>query len=287
MKNAVEVKHLVKKYKGGFQLGEIDLEIPTGSIVGLIGENGAGKTTLIKSMLGIINVSSGDVTIFEKDCKKYEKEIKEDVGVVLDNMFFSEVLNAADINAIMGGIYKNWDDGLFFKYVADFELPKKSSIKTLSKGMRKKLEIAAALAHHPKLLVLDEPTSGLDPVVRGEILDLFLEFIQDEGRAILLSTHITSDLEHVADKIVFIDDGKKILDETRDGIMNNYAVLRCKIGDFDEISKEDVVSCRKTRYECEILVNDKSKIKGKYNGFAVDDITLEKLMILVVKGEKQ
>ena len=222
MKNAIEVTDLVKKYKDGFQLGEIDITIPSGIIVGVIGENGAGKTTLIKSLLGIVKADKGRVKVFGKDYEKYEQEIKEDIGVVLDDMFFPEVLNANDINSAMKDIYRNWDSNLFFQYLKEFDLPAKKSIKKLSKGMRKKLEIITALSHKPKLLVLDEPTSGLDPVVRNEILDLFLKFIRDEDHTVFLSTHITTDLERVADEIIFIDQGKKILDDAKDNIIDNY-----------------------------------------------------------------
>ncbi|MBR1984614.1 MAG: ABC transporter ATP-binding protein, partial [Clostridia bacterium] len=195
MKNIIEVSNLIKKYDSNFQLGKIDIEIPSGCIIGLIGENGAGKTTFIKSLLNIISIGNAKIKIFGKDINKYESEIKEEIGVVLDNMFFPEILTTADVNTIMKEAYKKWDEDLFYKYLEDFSIPKNQKIKILSKGMRKKLEIATALSHKPKLLILDEPTSGLDPVVRNEILDIFMNFIQDEEHSIILSTHITSDLE--------------------------------------------------------------------------------------------
>ena len=208
MTNIIEIKNLVKKYDNRFTLGSIDLELPNGVIVGLIGENGAGKTTLIKSILNILKIDEGNIKIFNKDFNKEENTIKEDIGVVLDNMFFPEILTPKDINIVMKDIYKKWDEELFKKYLNDFGLNINKQIKTMSKGMRKKLEIATSLSHHPKILILDEPTSGLDPVVRNEVLDIFLDFIQDEEHTILLSTHITSDLEHIADKIIFINKGK-------------------------------------------------------------------------------
>ncbi len=286
MKNAIEVTDLVKKYKDGFQLGEIDITIPSGIIVGVIGENGAGKTTLIKSLLGIVKADKGRVKVFGKDYEKYEQEIKEDIGVVLDDMFFPEVLNANDINSAMKDIYRNWDSNLFFQYLKEFDLPAKKSIKKLSKGMRKKLEIITALSHKPKLLVLDEPTSGLDPVVRNEILDLFLKFIRDEDHTVFLSTHITTDLERVADEIIFIDQGKKILDDAKDNIIDNYAILKCDEDYFDRIDKNDIVRYRKNKYDYEVLVSDKYNIAKKYKNCIMDNITLENLMLLVIKGEK-
>lgn len=285
MKSAIEISNLIKKYDK-FELGSIDLKVPSGAIVGLIGENGAGKTTLIKSILNIINIDSGNIKIFDKDYKVDESVIKEDIGVVLDNMFFPEILYVKDINHIMKGVYKNWDSDIFFNYLKDFDIPLNKQIKTLSKGMRKKLEIATALSHKPKLLILDEPTSGLDPVVRSEVLDIFLKFISDEEHTILLSTHITSDLEHIADSIIFIDKGKVVLDDTRDEIMENYGILKCDDKYFDSIDKKDIISYKKNKYDYEILVKDISKISKKYKEAVIDKITLEELMVLMIKGEK-
>ena len=286
MKNAIEIRNLVKNYGDKFTLGEINLDIPSGIIIGLIGENGAGKTTLIKSILNIIRTDKGNIKIFEKDIKINESEIKENIGVVLDNMFFPELLMPKDINSIMKDVYKNWDEQLFNKYLSEFKLKNNQSIKSMSKGMRKKLEIATALSHHPKLLILDEPTSGLDPVVRNEVLDIFLDFIQDEEHTILLSTHITSDLEHIADKIIFINQGKVVLDQSRDDLLDNYGILKCDVDKFDTISKDDIIAYKKNKYDYEILINDINKIRKKYKDFIVDKITLEELMVLMIKGEK-
>ena len=286
MTNIIEIKNLVKKYDNKFTLGSIDLEIPNGVIVGLIGENGAGKTTLIKSILNILKIDEGNIKIFNKDFNKEENTIKEDIGVVLDNMFFPEILTPKDINIVMKDIYKKWDEELFKKYLNDFGLNINKQIKTMSKGMRKKLEIATSLSHHPKILILDEPTSGLDPVVRNEVLDIFLDFIQDEEHTILLSTHITSDLEHIADKIIFINKGKILLDKNRDDLLDNYGILKCDIDSFDTISKEDIIDYKKNKYNYEILVDNINKIKKKYKNFIVDKITLEELMVLMIKGVK-
>lgn len=285
MKNAIDIKNLTKIYGDKFQLGTIDLEIPGGIIAGLIGENGAGKTTLIKSLLGIINKNSGEISIFGKDITKYEAEIKQDIGVVLDNTFFPETLNAGDINLSMKGIFKNWDSGLFFRYLDEFKLTRNKNIKSMSKGMRKKLEIATALSHHPKLLLLDEPTSGLDPIVRNEVLDIFLKFIKDDEHTILFSTHITSDLEHIADQIIFIDNGRKILDKSRDEIIDNYGILKCDIDYFPQIDSSDIINYRQNKYGYEILVNDRQTASRKYNGCVIEKITLEDLMVLTIKGE--
>lgn len=286
MNKAIEIKNLVKRYDDNFQLGELNLDIPSGEIIGLIGENGAGKTTLIKSILDILRINKGEIKIFGKNIKSNETLIKEDIGVVLDNTFFPEVLNAKDIDSVMKSIYKSWDSKLYYTYLKEFNIPVTSIIKKLSKGMRKKLEIATALAHHPKLLILDEPTSGLDPVVRNEVLDIFLKFIADDEHTILFSTHITSDLEHIADEIVFIDKGKVLINKTRDEILDNYGILKCNLDEFTKIDKSDYMAYKKNKYNYEILVSDRNKVSKKYKNMVVDKITLEDLMVLMIKGDK-
>lgn len=285
MKNVIEIKDLKKTYEE-FTLNIKELKIPAGEVIGLIGENGAGKTTLIKLILNIINRDSGTIKIFNKEGKENELDIKEDIGVVLDNTFFPEILNPKDIDSIMKDIYKNWDSKLFYKYLKDFKITPNQILKTMSKGMRKKVEIATSLAHHPKLLILDEATSGLDPIVRNEVLDMFLDFIEDEEHTIILSTHITSDLEHIADHIVFINKGRVVLEKQRDEIIDNYGILKCDIDKFENVSKEDIVAYKKNRYNYEILVDDKNKCKKKYKDYIIDNITLEEMMLIIIKGGK-
>ena len=285
MKNAIEIKNLKKSYSN-FSLNIDDLKIPSGVVVGLIGENGAGKTTLIKLLLNVIHKESGKITIFNKNLEEHELDIKEDIGVVLDNTFFPENLTPKDIHFIMKDIYKNWDSNLFQKYLNDFGIKDKQTLKTMSKGMRKKVEIATALSHHPKLLILDEATSGLDPIVRNEVLDLFLDFISDDEHTIILSTHITSDLEHIADYIIFIHKGEIVLENSRDEILDNYGILKCDIDDFSKIDSSDIVSYKKNKYNYEILINHRSKLIKKYKNYVIDKITLEDLMLLIIKGGK-
>lgn len=285
MKNIIEIKDLKKNYSN-FKLDIKELKIPEGVIVGLIGENGAGKTTLIKSILNVINKNKGTIKIFDKDHNKEEQIIKEDIGVVLDDCFFPEILTAKDIDLTMKDVFKKWESEVFSDYLKKFGIPSNKKIKELSKGMRKKLEIATALSHKPKLLILDEPTSGLDPVVRNEVLDIFLDFIKDETNTILLSTHITSDLEHIADQIVFIDNGSIVINNLRDELIDNYGILKCDLKDFDKINKEDIIRYKKNRYDVQILVSDKNIISKKYKDCIIDKITLEDLMILMIKGEK-
>lgn len=285
MNNAIEIKNLIKQYGTSFKLGELNLNIPSGFIIGLIGENGAGKTTLLKSILNILQINQGSIKIFDKDYKNEESLIKEDIGVVLDNSFFPEILLAKDIDSIMKNIYKQWDSEMFNNYLNNFAIDKNKQIKALSKGMRKKLEIATALSHHPKLLILDEPTSGLDPVVRQDILNVFQKFVSDDEHTILLSTHITSDLEHIADKIVFIDKGQILLEDTRDNIMDNFGIIKCDEKAFKKIDSTDIIKFIKNKYDYEVLMKNITKMKKKYPDYIIDKITLENLMILMIKGE--
>ncbi len=284
MENILEIKNLCKEYNG-FQLKNINMELPKGMIMGFIGENGAGKTTTIKSILNIIN-SEGSIKIFGKDIKLNEKEIKEEIGVVLDDSFLSEYLTAKQVNSIMKSMYKNWDKQLYFKYLEHFKLPKNKLVKDFSSGMKMKLKVATALSHHPKLLILDEPTSGLDPVARNEILDIFQDFIQNEENSILVSSHITSDLEHIADYITFINDGEIILSKTRDELLEQYGIVKCTKEEFERIDKKDYVKFKENRFEYEVLVEDKIKFRRKYDFNIIDKPTLEDIMLIYIKGEK-
>lgn len=210
MSNVLEIKNLTKYYDG-FTLDNISLALPQGSIMGFIGENGAGKSTTIKLILNVIHRDRGEVKIFGRDNLIYDSELKQSVGVVYDESNFPESMTPKNINVILCRIYRNWDQQAFFRYLDQFALPADKELKTFSRGMKMKLSIAVALSHQAKLLILDEPTSGLDPVVRDEILDIFLDFIQNEEHSIFLSTHITSDIEKIADYIAFIHQGKIVL----------------------------------------------------------------------------
>lgn len=285
MENILEIKNLSKKYDG-FELKNVNIELPKGMIMGFIGENGVGKTTTINAILNIINRDAGEIKIFGSDNKENERKIKEDIGVVLDDSFLSEYLNPSDINKIMKNIYKNWDEKLYFKYIADFKLPKEKISKEYSSGMKMKLKIAVALAHHPKLLILDEPTSGLDPVARNEILDIFQEFIQDENKGIFVSSHITSDLEHIADYITFINNGEIIFTKTRDELLENYGIVKCSEEQFKKIDKKDFIKYKKNKYEYDVLIENKYEFKNNYDISVIDKPSLEDIMLIYIKGEK-
>lgn len=285
MEATIKVKNLNKKYEG-FELKNISFEIPEGSIVGLIGENGAGKTTTIKSILNIIK-SEGEIQVFGKNIKQNEKEIKSKLGVVLDDSFLSEYLTPKKINSIMKNFYNTWDKKLFENYIKIFKLPENKMIKDFSSGMKMKLKIATAISHKPQILILDEPTSGLDPIVRNEILDIFRQFIaEDEKRSILISTHITTDLEHISDYIMFIKNGEITLNLPTSEILENYGIIKCDEKDFSKVAKEDYEYYRKEKYQYEVLVNNKKMIKSKYGISTIDKASIEDIMLFYIKGEK-
>lgn len=285
MDNILEIKDLCKRY-ADFELKNVNIQLPKGTIMGFVGENGAGKTTTIKSILNIIKRDSGEIKVFDLDNIKDEKKIKENIGVVLDDSFLSEYLNPTDINKIMKDIYKNWDEKLYFKYIKEFKLPEQKISKEYSSGMKMKLKIAVALSHHPKLLILDEPTSGLDPIARSEILDIFQDFIQDEEHGIFVSSHITSDLEHIADYITFINNGEIVFTKTRDELLDNYGIVKCTEEQFKTIKKDDYIKYKKNKYEYDILIEDKHEFKKKYDFSIIDKPNIEDIMVIYIKGEK-
>ncbi len=283
MENVLEIKNLCKKYTG-FELKNINMKLPKGMIMGLIGENGAGKTTTIKAILNIINKDSGQIKIFGMDAE--QKEVKQDIGVVLDDSFLSEYLSTKDINKIMKNFYTTWNEELYFKYIENFKLPINKISKDYSSGMKMKLKIATALAHNPKLLILDEPTSGLDPVARNEILDIFRDFIQDEEHSILVSSHITSDLEHIADYITFINNGEIIFTKPKDELLEEYGIVKCNEKEFRTFDKNDYIKYKKNKYEYDVLIENKYEFKKKYNAYVIDKPTIEDIMLIYIKGEK-
>lgn len=285
MENILEVKNLCKNYDK-FSLKNISLNLPKGTIMGLVGENGAGKSTTIKAILNLVNTSDGTIKIFGLDCKEHEMEIKEEIGIVLDDGFVSEYLNPTDINTIMKNVYKNWDEELYFKYLENFKLPKDKLSREYSSGMKMKLKIAVALAHHPKLLILDEPTSGLDPIARNDILDIFQDFIQDEEHGIFVSSHITSDLESIADYITFINNGEIVLSKTRDELLDKMGIAKISKEQFEKIDQNDYIRFKKNKYEYDVLVEDRTTFKTKYKIEVIDKPRIEDIMIMYVKGEK-
>lgn len=285
MNNTLCIKGLTKKFDN-FKLNNINMVIPKGSIMGLIGENGAGKTTLIKCILNLIKKDSGNINVLDFDIDNSDGIYKEYIGVVFDECLFNEIYNSRDINRIFKGIYKNWNESEFFSYIKKFNIDEKKKIKEYSKGMKMKLSIAVALSHNAKFLILDEAMSGIDPIVRNEILDIFMDFIQNDENSILISSHITSDLEKICDYITFIHNGEIFASRNKDLFIEEYGILKCGNDEFQNIDKEDILSVRKNNFNVEILVDKKYKMKNKYKNFIIDNVTLEDIMMFVIKGER-
>lgn len=284
--NAIEIKGLTKKYDG-FTLDNISFTVPKGSIMGFIGQNGAGKTTTIRALLGIIKYDSGKINMLGLDNKEHEYEIKEQIAAVFDELPFQEMFTAKQLSIMMGGIYRDWDKAKFEEYLDRFQLPAKKKCGKFSKGMKMKLQIAAALSHNAKLLIMDEATTGLDPVVRNEILDIFREYLQDDDRSILMSSHITSDLEKIADSVTFIDKGKLLLSGYKDDVLDTHAMIRCSKSDYAAIDRTDFISARLTDFGAEVMVADRTAAKQKYSGALIEKTTLEEIMLFYVNAAKK
>ena len=251
--------------------------------MGLIGENGAGKSTTISAILDLIHKDDGKVTFWGKELSS-SKQLKEDIGVVFDGINFYETLTPAKVGKISSAAYKQWDECLYQNYLNRFQLPADKKIKTLSKGMKMKLCIAAALSHKPKMLILDEATSGLDPVMRDDILDVFLEFVQDEDHSILMSSHITTDLEKVADHIIFLHEGRLIFSKPKDELLENYGIVKCGAAQFEAIDRQDIITCRKQEYEWQVLVSDRNSAQKRYPNAMVIPASIDEIMLLYVRG---
>lgn len=282
---ALRVSGLNKKNKtNDFSLKNINIEVPYGSIVGNIGRNGAGKSTTISCILGMFQKDEGKVEIFGTEyCNQID--IKKYIGVVLDDPNYSLLLTPNEINEVMKFNYSNWEEDIFKNYLNRFNLPIDKKTKQFSFGMKKKLSLAIALSHETKLLILDEITSGLDPVSRDEILGILLEFIENPENSVYISSHITTDLEKIADYIVFIDNGKVVLSEEKDELLYNYGILRCTDTELEKVEKTDIISYRKEFGRVDILVKDISKIKNKYKEFVVNKPNFDE-MLLILTGKE-
>ena len=279
MQYAMKLDHLTKDF-GSFKLNDVSFAIPGGTILGLIGENGAGKSTAIKCLLGILRPDSGDVELLEG-------EGLTAVGYVPDECPFADQLKVRQVGAFCAGLFPGWEDALFAHYLEKFELPADKKVKELSRGMKMKLSIAVALSHRPKLLVLDEATSGLDPVVRDEILDEFLSFIRDEDHAILISSHITSDLEKICDYVVYLHKGELTISGAKDELLEQYGKLSCTKADLAKIDPAFLVGTREGDYGCQALVNDRSAFRRSHPDLPLDTPTLEDLMIFTTRGDQR
>ena len=287
MDNILELHQVCKTFpRTNFTLDHVSFSIPYGSIMGFVGENGAGKTTTIGCVLNTVSKDSGTIKIFGKELADTDTELKEKIGVVYDGDNFPAYWTAEQLSDVMQGLYANWDNDLFKKYLNDFRLLPGQKIKSYSRGMTMKLAVAAALSHHPQLLILDEATSGLDPIMRDDMLDVFLEFVQDENHSILLSSHITSDLEKIADYITFIHNGKLIMAASKNDLVYNFAVMRCKESQFLELDPGDILAYRKKDYQIDVLVSNANEIQRKYRNAVIDHVSVDEIILLLVKGER-
>lgn len=281
-KSALILENVTKHYKD-FTLDNISFKVPQGSIVGLIGENGAGKSTTINTILGLIRKDSGTISILgETDINAVHKN---NIGVVFDGNNYPDMLTPKQLGKIFENIYSSWDKKKYRELLDRFDLPMNKKINQFSKGMKMKYAISVAFSHHSKLLILDEATSGLDPIMRDEILDMFLDFIQDEENSILVSSHITSDLEKVADYIVFIHKGKLVFSKSKDELLENYGILKCGANLFDEIDKKEMIAYRKQDYEWQVLVENRRAIQKKYPKALIIPASIDEIMLMYVKGE--
>lgn len=287
MENILELSHVSKHFpKSGFKLDDVTFSLPYGAILGFVGENGAGKTTTIGCILNTLTRDSGTVKLFGKEMLDSDTDMREKIGVVYDGDNFPSYLTAKKLAQIMSGLYTQWDNDLFKRYLDDFKLPADQKIASFSRGMTMKLAIAAALSHRPQLLILDEATSGLDPIMRDDMLDVFLEFVQEENHSILLSSHITSDLEKVADYITFIHDGRLILTASKNDLVYNYAVMRCRESQFLSLNPSDILAYRKRDFQIDVLVPNGREMERKYKDIVIDHVSVDEIMLLLVKGER-
>ncbi len=282
MSNAIEIKHLKKTYDG-FSLRDVDITLPSGYIMGFIGENGAGKTTTIKAMMGLIRPDSGEIKLLGRSVSDDDRELRENIGLVTEDYGMPAEADAADIGRIMNGIYRTWDSGRFSGYMERFGLPARKKIKDYSKGMKVKLSIAVALSHDSKLLVMDEATSGLDPAARDDVLDILRDFIQDESHSVFISSHILSDLEKVCDYITFIHRGRIVFSSEKDALMEKYGIVRCSREDFESLERNAVVAVRETGFGVEALV-EKEMVNP---ALITDNAAIEDIMVMIIKEDEK
>ena len=281
--NAIKLSHINKSF-GDFAIRDLNLTVPSGTICGLVGENGAGKSTTIRLLMGVLRPDSGTASVLGADVSSPEfRDVKEDVGVVLDEAYFPESLNAVQVGKIMAATYRRWDPRLYDSYLKRFDLPEKKQFKDFSRGMRMKLAIAVALSHQPKLLVLDEATAGLDPIVRDEVLDIFNEFTREEDHSILISSHILSDLEKLCDYIAFIHKGDLLFCEEKDQLLEQYGIFEDSRENLDCLQPEAIVAREESRYGG---VRALVKRDLAPTGFRLEKPTVEDVVLFLVKGAK-
>lgn len=286
MNSILEIKNLSKEFPT-FSLNKISFSIPGGCIMGMVGETGAGKTTTIKLILNELHADSGEIKIFGLDLKEHERKIKEQIGVVFDDAYFPSEFNAIHVNDMLSHFFTNWDKALYETYLREFQLPKEQKIKEISKGMRMKLSLAAALSHHPKFLILDEATGGLDPVARNEILDLLLNFVQDEEHSILFSSHLTADLERISDYMTYIHNGSILFSESKMKLLESYGLVKCTQEELEKINPDEILGIRENLFGCEALVKNRADMLKQYPHLVIDPASIEEIMIFWGRRQKK
>ncbi|KOF58031.1 MULTISPECIES: ABC transporter ATP-binding protein [Clostridium] len=284
MDNILEVSGLKKDF-GSFGLKDVSFSLKKGCITGFIGINGAGKTTTIKSILGLVIKDAGSVKLFGKEIDKNERELKNHIGVVLDDGYFYDDMTLIEMKNIIAPAYSNWDETVFKNYITRFKLPLKQKISTLSKGMRMKYSIALALAHHADLLIMDEPTSGLDPLVRNELMDILLEFMEEDGKSVFFSTHITSDLDKIADVLILIDNGKIVLNEEKDIILDTHGLVKGDKSMINEHTRKLFLKLHETNYNFEGITNRKAVVREQMKNVIIERPTIEDIMLAYIGGD--
>ena len=277
----LQIDSLCKTYED-FSLQNISFTLPQGCIMGLVGQNGAGKSTTLKAILGLVRPDSGSVKLFGQELQENEGQIKEQIGVVFDSMNLPELLRGKDVGKVLGPLYQSWDQTAFNGYLERFSLPKNKLIKDYSRGMKMKVAIAAALSHGAKLLLLDEATGGLDPIVRDEILDILLEFMQDPTHGILFSSHITGDLEKIADYVTFIHEGQVRFSQPKDELLDSYAVVKCSPQQLASIDPAALISVRSHQYGTEALV----RRDAVWADAVAERPTIEDMMLFIARGNR-
>ena len=278
----LQVKEIHKQYPQ-FLLDKINFELPEGAIMGLIGENGAGKSTTMRIILGMAQADSGSVSIFGHE--GVTEQDRAQIGVVFDELPFNQTLFVSHLGKVMQGIYPNWDQQAYEEYLVRFRLPDKKELKDFSRGMKMKLSLAVAMSHHARLLILDEPTSGLDPVVRAEILDLFLEFISDGKRSILVSSHMTGDLERIADYITLIHQGRVMLSKNKDELIYGYGIARADRQTLAAVDSSLVEAIQDGPYGSQALINDRVRFEREYPDILLDRLNLDEMMVMLCRNE--
>ncbi len=284
MSNVIELQDVCKSYTD-FSLDHLNLRMEEGTILGLVGANGAGKSTTIKLILNLIRRDGGSIRVFGRELLADEAAIKQQIGVVFDEPCYHEILNPRQIASYMRSLYKGWDDALFTSYLRRFSLPDTKNVKDYSRGMKMKLSIAAALAHRPRLLILDEPTSGLDPLVRDEILDIFLDFLQNDQHSILLSSHITSDLDKIADTIALLSNGRLLFHEGKDTLREHYTLVKGSGQLLSAIPPSELIGTRKNQFGFEALTANGNLVR-RFPGLTGERPSIEDIMLYSTRGER-